>query len=174
MFADLKTNERFWVILIGAGVAVAGGLLGGICGAGAQGVSLVMYLFIDPSKLVGCMGDLELAYVAGALCGAVAGSAWTCLFTNALFQLRRRSGHSPSVPLAAGNALVHSAMAGVLFLLLFLAWSLHRGTTIGLLTVATLVISSALQWLLIGLIGGAALRVALRRPAPDAESGQTE
>ena len=167
MSADLKATERFWVILIGAAVTVAGGLLGGICGAGAQGVSLVMYIFIDPSKLAECMGDLELAYVAGAICGAVAGIAWTGLFTNALLQLRRRSGKLPSVPLAAGNAAVHSGMAGLLYLLLFLAWSLHRGTAMGVFTVFFLVFSSALQWLMIGLIGGAALRLALRRPAPD-------
>lgn len=167
MSADLKTSERCWVIFIGAVVAVAGGLLGGICGAGAQGVSLVMYIFIDPSKLVDCWQDLEPAYFAGAICGAVAGIAWTCLFTGALLQLRRRTGNLPSVPLAAGNAAVHSGMAGLLYLLLFLAWSLHRGTAIGVFTVFFLVVSSALQWLMIGLLGGAALRLALRRPAPD-------
>ena len=167
MFADLKSTESGWIILIGAAVTVAGGLLGGICGAGAQGVSLVMYIFIDPSKLVDCWQDLEPAYVAGALCGVVAGIAWTCLLTNALLQLRRRSGKLPSVPLAAGNAAVHSGMAGLLFLLLFLAWSLHRGTAIGPLTVGVLILSSAIQWLMIGLVGGAALRLALRRPEPD-------
>ena len=167
IFAELNSRECPWIIIIGIAVALAGGLLGGICGAGAQGVSLVMYMFIDPQKFFECWGDIEPAYLAGALSGVVAGITWAWLFTSALLRLRRRSGNAPSVVLTAGNAVVHTLMAWLLFMLLFLAWSLSRDTAIGFLTVLVLILSSGLKWLVIGLIGGTALRLALRNPAPD-------
>ncbi len=174
IFAELNSRERPWIIIIGIAVIVAGGLLGGICGAGAQGVSLVMYMFVDPQKFFECWCDIEPAYIAGALSGVVAGIAWVWLFTSALLRLRRRSGNAPSLLLTAGNAFVHSFMAWLLFMLLFLAWSLSRDTAIGFLTVLFLILSSGLKWLAIGLIGGTALRLALRNPAPDSRDDKAK
>lgn len=165
MWTDLQPRERTGVLLVGAAVAIAAGLLGGICGAAAHAASIVIYLFVDPPMFVRCLGDLEAAYGAGALCGAVAGIAWTTLYAKALLHLRRRSGDSPSIPLSAGNAVAHAFLAGLLFILLFLAWSLHRGSAIGPLVALVLVLSSALKWLLIGLVGGAALRLVIHRKA---------
>ncbi len=164
MFADLRASERIWIIIVGAAVAVACGLFGGICGAMAHAVSMVIYMFIEPQKLLDCIGDLQPAYFAGAFAGVVSGIVWTCLFTGALLRSRRRTGKLPSALVSFGNAIVHSLMAGFLFMLIFLAWSLQRDTAFGFFTVLILILSLALKWLLIGLVGGAVLRFALGRP----------
>ncbi len=165
MLADLRTGERVWIVIVGSAVAVTSGLFGGICGALAHAVSLVMYMFVEPQKIFECLGDLEPAYFVGAFAGVAAGIVWTCLFTGALLRSRRRTGKLPSVLVSFGNAIVHSMMAGMLFILVFLAWSLQRGTSFGFLTILVLIFALAIKWLMIGLIGGAVLRFTLRNPA---------
>lgn len=163
ILTQLEASERPWVIIVGAVIGIACGLLGGLSGAIAHVSSIALFLFTDPARVPECMDDMWPAASAGAVSGVIAGISWTCLYVSALLHSRRQSGDVPSMLLSAGNATVHSLLAAVIFILLFLAWSLPRHTAFGPLTVMTLIVASAVKWLVVGLVGGAAIRLVMKR-----------
>lgn len=162
ILTQLEASERPWVVIVGAVIAIACGLFGAMSGALAHVSSIVLFLFTDPARVPACMDDVWSAAAAGAVAGVAAGVSWTCLYVSALLHLRRRSGELPSIPLSAGNATVHSLLAAVMFTLLFLAWSLPRHTAFGFLTVLTLIVALSVKWLVVGLVGGAAIRLVMK------------
>lgn len=163
MFAALERSERTGILAVSVVVTAAGGLCGGITAALAYAVSTVMYMYIDPGKCFECIFDVWPAFTAGMVCGVVAGVVWTSLFISALLECRVRSGSLPSTPLAAGNAAVHGLLAGLLFVLIFMSWSLGRYTAIGPLTAVILLVFTTVEWLTIGLLGGTFMRLVMKR-----------